>query len=86
MRSEVGVSLLVSGVLGDEVEVFSSDDDGTVHFRRDDSSGQDAAADRDHAGEGALLVCKQFMLESTPQGPCASPFPFLETLFSRQAD
>jgi hypothetical protein len=42
---EVGVSLLVSGVLGDEVEVFSSDDDGSVHFGRNNSAGQDAASD-----------------------------------------
>ena len=52
------MSLLVSRVLGHEVKVFSSDDDGSVHFGRDDLAGQDAASDRDHAGERTLLICK----------------------------
>ena len=30
------MSLLVSGVLGDEVEVFAADDKGSVHFGGDD--------------------------------------------------
>jgi hypothetical protein len=58
VRSEVLVSLLVSGVFGDEVEVFSADDEGTVHLGRDDGSGQDTATDGDETGEGALLVCR----------------------------
>jgi hypothetical protein len=57
MCCKVAVSLLVSGVLGNEVEVFSSDDDGSVHFGRNDTSSQNAAADRDQTGEGAFLVC-----------------------------
>lgn len=57
MRSQVGVSLLVSGVLGDEVKVFSSDNEGTVHLGGNNGAGQDAAADRDHTSEGAFLVC-----------------------------
>jgi len=51
------MSLLVTGVLGDEVEVFSTDDEGSVHFGGDDSAGEDTTADRYHAGEGTFLVC-----------------------------
>lgn len=54
---QVAVSLLVSGVLGDEVEVFSSDNDRSVHLGRDDFAGQDSPSDGDHTGERALLVC-----------------------------
>lgn len=54
--SEVLVPLLVTGVLGDVVEVLAADDDGSVHLGRDDGAGQDTAADGDLAGEGALLV------------------------------
>lgn len=60
-RGDVGgnvlVSLLVTGVLGDEVKVLAADDDGTVHLGGDDSAGQDTATDGDETGEGALLVC-----------------------------
>jgi hypothetical protein len=41
------------------VEVLAADDEGAVHLGRDDGAGQDTAADRNHAGEGALLVCKE---------------------------
>jgi hypothetical protein len=51
------MSLLVAGVFGDEVEVFSTDDEGSVHFGGDDFAGEDAATDRYHAGEGAFLIC-----------------------------
>ena len=54
---EVLVALLVTGVLGDEVEVLAADDEGTVHLGGDDGTGQDTATDRDKTGEGALLVC-----------------------------
>ena len=56
VRRQVLMSLLVSGVFGDEVEVFAADDEGTVHFRGDDGAGEDTTADRDEAGEGAFLV------------------------------
>ena len=59
MRSKVLVSLLVSGVFGDEVEVFSADDEGSVHLGGDDGSGQDTTTDGDEAGERALLVCDE---------------------------
>jgi hypothetical protein len=51
------MSLLVTSVLGDEVEVFSTDDEGSMHFGGDDSAGEDATTDRYHAGEGTFLVC-----------------------------
>jgi hypothetical protein len=54
---EVLVALLVTVVLGDEVEVLPADDDGAVHLGGDDGAGQDTATDADEAGEGALLVC-----------------------------
>lgn len=54
--SEVLVSLLVTGVLGDEVKVLAADDDGTVHLGGNDGAGQDTATDGDETGEGALLV------------------------------
>ena len=56
MCCQVLVSLLISGVLGDEVKVFASDDDCSVHLGRDDGTSQDTATDRDKAGERALLV------------------------------
>ena len=57
VRSKVLVSLLVSGVLGDEVKVFSADDECAVHLSGDNSAGQDTATDGDETGERALLVC-----------------------------
>ncbi len=39
VRRQVLVSLLVTGILGDEVEVFASDDEGSVHLGRNDSAG-----------------------------------------------
>lgn len=51
------MSLLVTGVLGDEVKVLAADDDSTVHLGGDDGAGQDTATDGDETGEGALLVC-----------------------------
>ena len=51
------MSLLVPGVLGDEVKVFAADDECAVHLGADDGAGEDTAADGDHAGEGAFLVC-----------------------------
>lgn len=50
------MALLITRVLRDEVEILSSDDDGSVHFRGDDGTGQDTATDGDEAGERALLV------------------------------
>lgn len=56
MGDEVGVSLLVSVVLLDEVKIVSSDNDGVSHFVRDDHSSENLSSYRDVAGEGALLI------------------------------
>ena len=56
MGGEVLVPLLVTGVLLDEMEVLAADDQGAVHLRGDNGAGEDTAADRNKAGEGALLV------------------------------
>lgn len=53
---KVLVAFLVTGVLGDEVEVLATDDEGTVHLGGDDGTGQDTATDGDLTDEGALLV------------------------------
>lgn len=53
---EVLVAALVTGVLGDEVEVLAADDESAVHLGGNDGAGQDTATDRDLADEGALLV------------------------------
>jgi hypothetical protein len=58
VRSQVGVSLLISGVFRNEVEVFSADDQGSVHLRRDDGSGEDTAPNRHHTSEWAFLIWK----------------------------
>lgn len=50
------VSLLVSVVFLDEVKVVSSDDDGSVHFGGDDSTGQNLTSDGDVTDEWTLLV------------------------------
>jgi hypothetical protein len=56
MRREIAVSLLVSRVLGNEMEVLAADDQSTMHLGADDGAGQDSSADGDLAGEGAFLV------------------------------
>lgn len=58
VRGKVLVSLLISGVFGDEVEVFTTDHERSVHLGGDDGSSEDPSSDGDEAGEGALLVCK----------------------------
>jgi hypothetical protein len=58
VRSKILVSLLVSGVLGDEMEVFSADDECAVHLGGNNGTGKDAATDGDETSEWALLVCK----------------------------
>jgi hypothetical protein len=68
VRGEVLVTLLIPVVLGDVVEVFATDDDGTVHLGRDNGAGQDTAADGNHAGEGALLV-DVLALNGSDRGP-----------------
>lgn len=58
MSSEVLVALLVTAVLGNVVEVFTADDDGTVHLGRHNTASQDTATDGNLTDEGALLVCR----------------------------
>ena len=50
------MALLVTVVLGDEVEVLATDDDGALHLGGDDLTSEDAATDGDITSEGALLV------------------------------
>ena len=52
--------LLVPRVLGDEMQVFAPDHQRAVHFGGHDGAGEDPAADRDEAGEGAFLVWFSF--------------------------
>lgn len=56
MRGNVRVSLFISLVLFDKVQVIHAKDDGAVHFRRLDDAGQDSTSDGDVTGERALLV------------------------------
>lgn len=50
------MSLLISGVLGNEVEVFSANDQSSMHFGRNDFASKNAASNGDHAGKGTFLV------------------------------
>jgi hypothetical protein len=52
------MSLLISGVLGNEMEVFSADDESAVHFGGDNGASQDTATDRNETGERAFLICE----------------------------
>jgi len=56
VRSQVLVSLLVTGVLGDEVEVLAADDERAVHLGGDNGAGEDTATNGDETSERALLV------------------------------
>lgn len=56
MSGDVSVSLFVSVVFGDVVEVISSDNDGSVHFGGEDDALEDLATNADVAGEGAFLI------------------------------
>lgn len=71
MGREVLVSLLVTGVLGDEVEVFAADNDGPVHLGGHNSARQDTSTDRNETGEGALLVCASSYCQQMFEPPCA---------------
>jgi hypothetical protein len=54
--SQIFVSLLITRVFGDEVKVFSADDEGAMHLCRNNSAGQDTTTNRNKTGEGAFLV------------------------------
>lgn len=62
------MSFLVSGIFGDEVEVFTADDESSVHLGRDNGSGQDTATDGDETSEWALLVYSGQMLACSAHG------------------
>ena len=77
MRSKVLVSLLVSGVFRNEMEVLPADDESSVHFGGNDGASQDAATNGNKTGEWALLVCKErvSMNFRCPLLVCASSTP-----------
>jgi hypothetical protein len=50
------VSLLVTTVLGNVVQVVPSNNDRSLHFGRNDLTSQNSSTDRDIPREGALLV------------------------------
>jgi hypothetical protein len=56
MGGNVLVSLLISVVLWDVVQVVTANNDGAVHLGRHNGATEDAATDGDVAGEGALVV------------------------------
>jgi hypothetical protein len=58
VSGQVLVALLVTVVLGDVVEVFTADNESTVHLGGHNGTGQDTTTDGDETGEGALLVCR----------------------------
>jgi hypothetical protein len=57
MGSKILVSLLITGVFGDEVEVFPADDYRSVHLCGDNCSSKDTATDGNQSSERAFLVC-----------------------------
>ena len=56
MSGHVLVALLIAIVLWHIVQVVAAHNNGALHLGADDGSSQDASADGDVAGEGALLV------------------------------
>ena len=53
---DIAMSLLVTVVFRDVVEIVSSDNNCSLHLGGDDDSLEDLASDGDLAGEGALLI------------------------------
>ena len=56
MGGDVSVSLLISLVLSNIVEVVSSDNDGVLHLGRGHHSSDDSASDTDITSEGTFLI------------------------------
>jgi hypothetical protein len=56
VSGNVLVSLFVSVIFWNIVQVFSSDDDGSVHLGGNNSTSQDLTSDRDVTDEWTLLV------------------------------
>ena len=53
---DVSVSLFISVVFRNVVEVVSSDDDGPLHLGGDDNAFKDLSSDGNVAGEGTFLI------------------------------
>lgn len=53
---DISVSLLISVVFRNIVEIVPSDDNGLLHFGWDHNAFKDLASDWDIGGEGALLI------------------------------
>ena len=53
---DVAVTLLETSVLGDEVKVITTEDDGALHLVGNNNSTEDTSTDRDSSGPGALVV------------------------------
>ena len=56
MRMNVLVTLLITLVLGDVVEVVTTNDNGALHLGGDDETLEDLSTDGNISSEGALLV------------------------------
>ena len=56
MSCKILVAFFISRVFGDEMEIFSADDESSVHLGGDNSSGEDTTANGDFACEWAFLV------------------------------
>lgn len=56
MHGNVPVTLLETTVLADVMQIITSDDDGPLHLQLLHDSSENASADANVAGEGALLV------------------------------
>jgi hypothetical protein len=56
MGGDVAVSLLVTIVFRDIVQIISSDHDGSLHLGADHNALENLAADVDSTGEGTLLI------------------------------
>lgn len=52
------MALLITVVFGDVVEVFTADNESTVHLGGHNGTGQDTATDGNETSEGALLICR----------------------------
>ena len=76
------MALLVTGVLGDEVEVLAADDESSVHLGGNDGAGQDTATDGDETGEGALLVCSSQGMSAQPSRESSS-FPQIHIVITQ---
>lgn len=56
MGTKIHVSLFVTVVFGNIMEVLAANNDGTLHLGRDNDAGEDAAANGYVASEGAFLI------------------------------